>query len=428
MPMTPADTARQHVVVLHRWCDSYAVYEDYIDHAEHDVTYVATRVSAASVPERAAAVVAVDDITDLDEVRAIVRGPVARFGPPAAVVALQEGDLRVASHLREDYGCPGRRWSELRHFLDKHAMLDAAIRTGVAVPPAREVRRSAEIADFAAGHGWPLVAKPLEGRASAGVFQLDGPDDLAALPGELPEPILVQQRVPHRVYHADGYFDGEALEPWRVARYVNMPGSPIHGPLAFNDGAPVGEVEVTDARVIAAVEDFLMTLIPGMSPDPWVFHCELFVDEHASPPQCTFLEVGCRPGGGEIPFVWREVYGIDLMAIEFDLQRGLEPRRQPEHDRPPIGGSLLVPLTGPRPARITEVTSMLGRPGGPYAEWVPDVGTVIPAVVGTYEYVGGRFRFSGSSTAEVARQIVATGQDYVVRSEVADATLAGSGS
>jgi len=426
--MTP-DSERQHVVILHRWCDSYAVYENYIDHAAHDVTYVATRVSGASVPAGAAAVVTVDDITDLDEVRTILREPVASFGPPAAVVALQEGDLRVAAHVREDYGCPGRRWSDLRHFLDKHEMLDAAIETGVAVPPCREVRRAAEIADFAETHGWPLVVKPLEGRASAGVRQLDGPADLATLPDELDETILVQQHVAQHVYHADGYFDGESLGPWRLARYVNMPGSPLHGPLAFNDGAPVGEVEITDARVTGAVEEFLMTLVPGMSPDPWVFHCELFVDEQASPPRCTFLEVGCRPGGGEIPFVWREVYGIDLMAIEFDLQRGLDPKPQRDIASPPVGGSLLVPLTGPRPARITEVTSMLGRPGGPYAEWVPDVGTVIPAVVGTYEYVGGRFRFSGPSTAEVAEQIVATGQQYVVRSERAEpvASLAGSG-
>jgi len=403
-----------HVVVLHRWRDNYALYDDYLDHDSCRVTYVTTAMSRGSVPAGAASVVTPDDLTDLGAVRAALADPVARHGTPAAVVALQEGDLAVAASLREEYGCPGRRWSDLHRFIDKEAMLAAAVATGVEVPAFRRVTDAAQIEDFAAEHGWPVVVKPLEGRASAGVCQFNGPAEVAGLDDAAP--VLVQRHVPHRVYHADGYFDGNTIAPWRLARYVNVPGSGKHGPLAFNDGEPVGEVEVNDPDTRAAVREFLDILVPGMSPEPWVFHCELFVDTSGATPTCTFLEVGCRPGGGEIPFVWRDVYGIDLMALEFALQRGLTPVAPAEPANGRIGGSLLVPLMAPRPAQVTEATSMVGRPDGPYDEWIPAVGTVLPAVTGTYEYVGGRFRFAGPSTEDVAHRIETTARDYVVLS------------
>src|SRR5262249_46692857 len=249
-------------------------------------------------------------------------------------------------------------------FLDKQAMLEAATATGVEVPPYRMANDSADIAEFARTNGWPVVIKPLEGRASAGVRRLNGPDDLAGLAQHAP--VLVQRHIPHRVFHVDGYYDGRDIRPWRLARYVNIVGSTIHGPLAFNDGEPVGEAEVTDPHLRAVVRKFLDVLIPGMSAQPWVFHGELFVDEEAE--TCTFLEGGGGRGGGEFPLGWREVYGIALMAIECALQWGFVPEAPCDPPAADVAGSLLVPLVGPRPARITAATSMVGHSNGPYAE------------------------------------------------------------
>jgi len=416
MTVTAALPQGAHVVVLHRWQDSYAHYERYLDHDSLRVTYVVTRLNGSSVPAGAAACVAVGEITDLGAVRAALADPVRRLGRPAAVVALQEGDLAVAARLRAEYGCPGRHWADLRHFLDKEAMLQAARATGVTVPPYRSATDFADIDEFARTHGWPVVIKPLESRAGVGVRQLNGPGDLPGIGYRYPAPVLVQRQVPHRVFHADGYFNGSEIRPWRLARYVNVPGSTVHGPLAFTDGEPVGEVEVTDPRLCAAVREFLDILVPGLSAQPWVFHCKLFVDETAEPPACTFLDVVCRPGGGEIPFVWREVYGIDLMALECGLQCGFVPDAPGEPAAAELGGSLLVPWLGPRPARITEATSMIGHPNGPYAETLPTVGSVVPALSGTYEQVAGRFRFRGQSTEDVTLRILITARDYVLRS------------
>jgi hypothetical protein len=188
------------------------------------------------------------------------------------------------------------------------------------------------------------------------------------------------------------------------------------GCLPFSYGEPIGSVEVDDPVRRAVVARFLARLVPGMSRQPWIFHLEVFLSEEPRP-RCVFLEVGARPGGAEIPFIWRELHGVDIMAWEFALQCERPPALRRIPTRTPIGGWLLVPLTAPRPCRIAGSTSMLGTAQSLYAEAVPRAGTLVPASDASYELVGGRFRFRGTSTAEVAEDILATARDYQVRCE-----------
>jgi len=105
--------------------------------------------------------------------------------------------------------------------------------------------------------------------------------------------------------------------------------------------------------------------------------------------RCTFLEGGARIGGAEIPFVWREVHGYDLMDAAF---------RDPNGE---VAGRLLVPATTLRPCVSEAATSVLGRDPGPYAEVVPRPGDVLPAADAYCEHVRARYRFRGRDTATV---------------------------
>jgi hypothetical protein len=82
-----------------------------------------------------------------------------------------------------------------------------------------------------------------------------------------------------------------------------------------------------------------------------------------------------------------------------------------------IGGWLLVPAPAARPCRITEATPMVGRVPGPYAESVLRPGQVLPAADAYYEHVGGRFRFRGTTSAEVENAIVTTAAHYRVEAQ-----------
>lgn len=281
-----------HVIVINRWRGPFADYAAYLDHAAHHVTYV-TAEAGPVIPAGAAEVLVVGELYDYPAVRAALAPAIDRLGPPDLVVALNEANHPVAMALREEFDLPGLRAPDTHRFLDKHAMLLAASATGVPVPEFALVTSRAELDGFAAGVGWPLIAKRLFGGGSSGITRLEGPDQ----PFEVDSPLLVQRYLPYPVFHVDGWYTGEKLGPWLVSQYLNMPDSVTTGPLAFTLGEAVGSVEIDDPALLDAVEAFLLKVIPGMCAEPWVFHLELFVTDAG---EVVFLEVGRRPGGGEI--------------------------------------------------------------------------------------------------------------------------------
>jgi biotin carboxylase len=256
-----------------------------------------------------------------------------------------------------------------------------------------------------------VVVKPRRGSASQGVRVVGGPAEAEAL--TVDRPSVAQVFLPDQTYHVDGVFDGERLAVWRASRYVN-------DCLSFTTGAPLGSVELDDPRLLAPLGAFAERALAALSGDVYAFHLELFVDDpgEGAEPVITFLEVGRRVGGAEIPFLWREVHGIDLLAVEWALESGLAPELPSPPPPGRVGGWLLMPLPAgmSRPCRITSVEYGAGA-DGPYARRVPAVGDVIPAADAYYEHVGGRFRFQGGTTAEVEAAIRATAEGFALRAE-----------
>lgn len=403
-----------HVVVVNRWRERYAEYDRYLDHGAHRVTYVTTEVGLASVPAAAAATAIVAATDDLDAVRAAVGGLVDRFGPPSAIVALKEDDLLVGAHLREEWDCPGQRTLDLLVFRDKGVMCEAVQRAGLPIPAFAPAPDAGAVLGFAAEHGWPVVVKPRIGSSSAGVVQLDGPADLAEVDFGAGA-MLVQAFCGDPIHHVDGVFDGRDVVVWRGSRYLNTC-------LGFRTGTVLGSVEQDDPELHLAFGEAARRFVGALSRRPLVFHLEVFVGRDGDGrPACTFLEVGARTGGAEIPFVWREVHGYDLVEAATCVQLGRPVPPAPPAarvtGRSPVAGWLLVPAPASRPCRIVESTPMVGRDPGPYAEVVLRPGQVLPAADSYYEHVGGRFRFQGSTSAEVERAIAATARHYRVVGE-----------
>ncbi|MDT5038441.1 MAG: hypothetical protein QOE03_3626 [Micromonosporaceae bacterium] len=405
-------SGRPHVVVINRWRERYADYPQYIEHDRYAVTYVSTAVGLASVPPTAAATALVEATDDLDAVRVAVHGLVGRFGPPAAILALKEDDLLVGARLRQEWDCPGQRPHELEVFRDKGAMCAAIAKAGLPVAAFAPAPHDGAVLDFAAEHGWPLIIKPRVGSSSAGVVRLDGPADLAMIRFD-GEPLLVQAFCADPIYHVDGLFDGARVLTHRASRYINTC-------LGFRTGSALGSVEVDDAVLDGVIRAWAGRFLAALSAAPVVFHLEVFVGAAAhGRPTCTFLEVGARTGGAEIPFVWRQVHGYDLMAAAAHIQLG-----RPAPPIPPVApagdgvaGWLLVPAPAQRPCRITHSTPMVGRVPGLYAEVVLRPGQVLPLADAYYEHVGGRFRFRAATSADVERAIVETARHYRVAAE-----------
>ncbi|GAA2198583.1 MULTISPECIES: ATP-grasp domain-containing protein [Streptomyces] len=396
----------RHIVILHRWRDRHAHYEDYLDHRTHHVTYVTTALAQDSVPAEAAAVLVVPATDDTAAVWRAVTELRARFGPPARLLALNEGDLDTAAAVRERLGCAGQTPAELARFRDKLTMNRIVAEAGVPTPRFADAPDEHAVRAFADRHGLPVVVKPRRGTASRGVVRLAAAADLPQLAALPPEPRLVQEYCPDDIVHIDGLWTGDRLGPWRASRYVNTC-------VDFTQGQALGSVELDDPGLLAALGEFTARVAGALSTEPWVFHLEAFVGTGAGGrPAIRFLEAGYRVGGAEIPFVWREVHGIDLMRAAADIQLGRSPEL-PVPERWRTGGWLLVPSPVPAPCRVLghELPDPQDPAEAPYAAVVPAVGQVIPRV-GGYEHVGARFRFRGDSSGEVEKAVLRTAAQF----------------
>ncbi|WP_369217951.1 ATP-grasp domain-containing protein, partial [Streptomyces flavofungini] len=385
-----------HVVVLHRWSDRYADYAAYLDHTAHRVSYVTTERALTHLPlETAAGVELVDSTENTKAVREAVDRLAERCGPPARIVALQETDLDLAAVLRDELSLPGPGAEELRPVRDKLLMAQRLDAQGVPTPATAAAPDHPAVTRFAAAHGWPVLVKPRRGTASADVTRLDSPEELAAYRFPTDTDMIVQPWVADRVLHVDGVFDGQDLRLWRASRYLSTC-------LEFTSGEVLGSVEIDDDAVLARIGVVTARAVQALLARPSVFHLELFESATGA---LTVLELGARPGGAEVPFIWRDVHGVDLMAAAFAHQTGAP---DPTPAAPPrtgqTGGWLLVPPSVPAPCRVRSVTLPEDMPA--YASSLPHPGRLMNG--GGYEHAGARFRFQGGSSAEVEAALLRT--------------------
>ncbi|MFY1636547.1 ATP-grasp domain-containing protein [Solwaraspora sp. WMMB335] len=391
----------EHVVIINRWAEHYAQFTRYLDHQAHRVTYVSTEVGLSAVPTEATEVVTVRATDDLAEVTSAVDGLARRHGAPDRIVALKEDDLLVGAALRDRWAVPGPRVDDLLPFRDKFLMATRVAKAGVPLPEFELISDEQAVHEFAGRVGWPVIVKPTIGSSSAGVVRIDGPHGVFPIE----EPQLAQAFNPHQIYHVDGVFTGERLLVMRASRYLN-------NCLDFRSGGMLGSVEESDPAINEIIAEFALRVMCALSDLALVFHLEMFFDAEAG--NCAFLEVGARVGGAEIPLLWREVHGHDLMKTAFRIQLGLGVGEETPHLTPEIGGWLLAPAPAHRPCRITETTPMVGRDPGPYAEVLLKVGEILPDADSYYEHVGGRFRFRGPSTQAVETAVRAIAAEFRV--------------
>lgn len=376
-----------YVLVLHRWVHGQAEYHLYPRPRGHDLVFVAATNAVHRVPPDARMVRTVRTMDDTERVLDVVEEIVGRRGRPWRVVALDEADLLTAARARSAHDVLGDGVERTLLFCDKLRMLDRVRAAGaVPVPDFAAVAGAQDVHDFASRTGYPVVVRPRLGTASRGFSVVEGPGDLV----HLDEPSVVQRLCEAQIAHVDGWWDGHELGEWQPSFYVNT--CP-----AFGLGTALGSFEITDPgtreRIRAATVAVCEALCSG---DPLVFHLELFVADGS----ISFLEIGSRVGGAEVPFVWREVHGLDLLEVAWSVQLGLGVDVDRARRTPTATGD-----TCPDGTAGWLVTD--GRwhdeppPGAYWAEYAASR----PVGVGTFEGAAVRMRFSGPSGSAVAASV-----------------------
>ncbi|MFJ7625096.1 acetyl-CoA carboxylase biotin carboxylase subunit family protein [Streptomyces sp. NPDC097595] len=382
-----------HILILNRYSDAFADYARYVDHRAHTVSYVTVSGHVPMIPAHSRGhVEVVDSLTGTETVLRAAGRCHRAAGAFDAVLAMSEFDLLTAAAVREAFAAPGPDIHSTLRFRDKAVMKEAVAKAGLRVPRFEPVRSLADVAAFARTCPGPVVVKPRTGAASAGVTVLPaGAEPAPGLLGPPAEEYEAEEFCAGPIWHIDGLrYRGETTCRF-ASRYIGT----CHG---FAQGEPLGSVlhrDGTAERLADFSDDCLDAL--GLTDGP--FHLEAV--QHEEGP--VFLEVGARVGGGEIPFVLQEVYGLDLFREWVRVLLGARPAG-------PVAAAAATEHVGflmlPEPVGHTLVsrTGLVGRIPHLYAEELPDPGHRFDGK-GGYEHILGRFRYRAASAESVERAI-----------------------
>jgi biotin carboxylase len=392
--------------MLNRYCDEFADYGRYLDHTAHRVSYVTVPGHVPMIPPQRGHIETVDSFKDPEPVLAAAERCHRAAGPFDAVLALSEFDLLTGARVRELLGVPGPDVRATLLVRDKTVMKEAVARAGLRVPRYATVRSADDVAAFARSCAGPVVVKPRTGAASVGVVVVrDASDPLPDLSGGAPEgghpeeAYEVEEFLEGPIWHVDGLRHRGATVFRLASRYLGT----CHG---FTLGEPLGSVVVRDTEA-DAVADFADRCLDALGLADGPYHLEVI--QH--PDGLAFLEVGARVGGGEIPFVLHEVYGVDLFHEWIRVLLGEDPVGIPASGPDPQEHAGFLMLPEPKGRTLLSRESMLGRVPHLYAEELPRPGHHFDGS-GGYETILGRFRYRGPSAKDVEQAIMETIASY----------------
>ncbi|MFE3329847.1 acetyl-CoA carboxylase biotin carboxylase subunit family protein [Streptomyces sp. NPDC059176] len=354
-----------------RWDNELTRYEEFIDHDAHRVSYVVDRLGTEGVladPAKIAHLVQVDDVNDVDSLRAAVAEVIEKVGPVDQLIALSEFTLEIAAKVREDLGLPGPTTAEVAVYRDKVRMKEILAEAGVRVPRFAACTDVESGLAFARSCGYPVILKPVDGAASIGVHRVD---DEAAL-GELLatvdlERYEIEEFVTGTIHHVDGFTGAGSEVGFQVAsRYVN-------DCLSFGSGQPLGSVVLQHSALRDRIEEFTRDCVRTLGMTGTPFHLELFVTPED---EIVFLEIGGRVGGSEVPHLLNKLFGVNLFEVWLRAACG-DPVTPAPRPGDPSGGWLVVPKPANLPAVVLKASSVRAAVPSVWRELLPAVGEVL---------------------------------------------------
>jgi hypothetical protein len=314
-------------LIINRFSDDYSRYASYLDDFDAELWLISTKIDA--MPGfRAHDYKKVDVVPDLEweTVQRVLDANPAAAAAVRHVVAVSEYDLELGAAVREHLGVQGYSSEYIRRFRDKGYSKSLVTGSGVRAPEWMPVKPGMSAQSIDRVWSYPVVVKPLAGAASSGVRVCGDRAELQAKLDSL-DPALeweAETFIAGPVYHCDGYAENGVIGYLSTSKYVGSCTS-------FNEGQPLGSVSVQhtdEARILA---DGCARTLRALGLEHGAFHLEAFIDRG----EFVFLEIGHRPGGGEVLWVTHRYGGVDLMSAAVRLSCGL-PALQGGATPPPL--------------------------------------------------------------------------------------------
>ena len=400
-PAAAGSEPRPLLLVVNRFDDEFGEYHRFVPGGSHRLAYLTTQDGLAPLDQDGAVETVVVPDLDYDTLLPAARRIIERHGPLAGIVGPSEFDLLTAARLGETLAVPGWSTDHVLRFRDKTVMKRLMRLAGVRAPRYLAVTAEADPAALAAELGLPLVVKPVDGAASRGVVVVHTEREIADALAQIPpggSDYEAEEFVEGPIYHLDGVrYEGRF--------HFISPSAYVNTCLDYALGLPMGSVLLDPGPLRTQLTGFAAEALDALGLRDGPFHLEVIVTPAGEP---VFLEVGLRPGGGGVPFLNRDLFGIDLFAEAFRSAVGLEPLTS-EKELAGIeasGGWLLFPEPVPVPQRLAGRNSLIGEVPEIYDEALPEPGHVFDGN-GGYDHAGGRFLFRAADQAAVQRAVLA---------------------
>ncbi|MDN3260523.1 inositol monophosphatase family protein [Streptomyces sp. CSDS2] len=307
------------ILVLHQNLFDRLGYERAIDHAVHEVTYAGAREYLDNIPDHIRCEKFAWD--PALPVAGQLRPLLAARAPYDRIIARHELLITPAAELRAEFGVPGMSPETARKFRDKVVMKDTLTAAGLRVPRYLSLDSLDPAGDPAAPWQGRTIVKPRDEGGSQGVRLFDSVarairfvrDQEARLGAGFRARYELEEYVEGPIWHIDGFlFEGEPVVA-QSSRYVGTP-------LGFENGAPIGSVQIDDPALTA----WAVRCVRALGGETLTFHLEAIMTEEGP----VFMEVAARCGGGHIVRATELRTGAHLHTLDMasDIEGALATR------------------------------------------------------------------------------------------------------
>lgn len=222
-----------------------------------------------------------------------------------AVLSITEAGVAVAARLNKLFGMRGSDETSIAYLNDKAKMRALLHANGFAEVAYAVLRERADISDFAARAGFPLILKPVDGGGSHGIHKVNSIGEAEAAFDNLSAEgftVLAEEYIDGQEYSVESFsFNGEHTVVAITQKVVNE---------RFVEIGHVVPAMLDDATA-NAVKRFVVEFLSIVGVTNGPCHTETKISQKGM----KIIESHNRIGGGNISRLVLLVYGVDLIKL-----------------------------------------------------------------------------------------------------------------
>lgn len=400
---------KKKILILNRWDDEFSDYRQVLPKNDFEIHMICKKGCERVIELNQCESYVIVENLSYEECYSKLEEKYSTKFQFDLLISLSEFDMIESAKLREKLNIPGPKLAEVICWRDKNIMKKVVAENSLKVPDWKLVSSKQNIIDFFLRHENGIVLKPLSEAASNGVFICKSFKDIDEIFSKIENNIdnyEMEEFLANKIGHIDGIMRNGEIIFGIVSEYIG-------DCLSFREGNSLGSVTIDNLEEKSKYLNFAQSCLNALKVENSVFHLEFFFAQNP-----IFLEVGVRMGGGEIPFVVKEVFGVNLFTEWLKLLTGQDlflHAYQTNKQENKIAGFLMLPeVIGKKLIKINFESYLISEL---YFKYYAKLGQVFDGN-GGYEKILARFRYKGQTSQQIKMAIQLTQKHFQAQFEL----------